>query len=91
MINVGRGNHLVEQDLIDLLDEKHLSGALLDVFSIEPLPQNHLFWQHPDIRITPHIASVTNTTSAIDQIVENYRRFTIGKPLLNTVSLKKGY
>ena len=46
LINVGRGEHLVEQDLLDLLESKHLSGALLDVFRKEPLPKNHLFWEH---------------------------------------------
>ena len=91
LINVGRGEHLIERDLIELLDSSILSGALLDVFKQEPLPENHPFWQHSKIQITPHIASLTNIESAIDQIVENYQRFTHHKELINIVSLKKGY
>ncbi|SEC24264.1 glyoxylate/hydroxypyruvate reductase A [Tenacibaculum sp. MAR_2009_124] len=91
LINVGRGEHLVEQDLIQLLDSKHLSGALLDVFREEPLPKEHPFWKHPNITITPHVASLTNVNSAIDIVVENYLRFKNNQELLNIVSLKKGY
>ncbi|NER14944.1 glyoxylate/hydroxypyruvate reductase A [Leptobacterium flavescens] len=91
LINVGRGEHLVENDLTYLLDREHLSGALLDVFTMEPLPECHSFWEHPKIQITPHIASLTNINSAADQVIENYRNFLEGKPLLNTVSLQKGY
>lgn len=90
-INVGRGEHLIEKDLLELLDNSHLSGALLDVFREEPLPNNHPFWQHPKIQITPHIASTTNVENAISQIVNNYERFTKNKELLNIVSLNKGY
>ncbi|WP_271783936.1 2-hydroxyacid dehydrogenase [Aquimarina algiphila] len=91
LINVGRGEHLVENDLLDLLEEKYLSGAILDVFRSEPLPDNHPFWNHPKIQITPHVASLTNIESASLQIVENYNRFTSGKELMHEVSLKKGY
>lgn len=91
LINVGRGNHLNEQDLIHLLDQSHLSGAFLDVFSVEPLPNDHPFWEHPKMAITPHIASLTNMGSAIGQLVENYRRFKRNEKLLYTVSLEKGY
>ena len=91
LINVGRGEHLVEKDLLAMLDNSHLSGALLDVFREEPLPQEHPFWQHPKIQLTPHIASLTNIESAIDQVIENYHRFLKGEELLHTVSLTKGY
>lgn len=91
LINVGRGEHLVEADLIELLDSTMLSGAFLDVFRTEPLPTDHPFWSHPKIQITPHIASLTNVESAINQIIENYNRFLNNKELLNTVSLSKGY
>ncbi|MGB5990530.1 MAG: glyoxylate/hydroxypyruvate reductase A [Marinifilaceae bacterium] len=91
LINVGRGEHLVESDLIELLDSSMLSGAFLDVFRTEPLPNNHPFWSHPKIQITPHIASLTNVESATSQIIENYNRFLNKKELLNTVSLSKGY
>jgi len=91
LINVGRGEHLVENDLIKLLDNSQLSGALLDVFSEEPLPENHPFWKHPKIQVTPHVASLTNVESAINQIVENFERYTNNKALKNIVSLNKGY
>ncbi len=91
LINVGRGEHLVEKDLLTLLDEGHLSGALLDVFKTEPLPQNHPFWVHPKIQITPHVASITNIKSAVFTVVENYQNHLLGKPLKFEASLKKGY
>lgn len=91
LINVGRGGHLVEEDLIPLIDHGQLSGAFLDVFHTEPLPTPHPFWEHPKVTITPHIASLTNVETAVEQLVENYRRFKTGKQLLHVVSLKKGY
>ena len=91
LINVGRGEHLVENDLIELLNSSILSGALLDVFVNEPLPKEHPFWIHPKIQITPHIASLTNIDSAIHQITKNYTLFIQNKELLHTVSLTKGY
>jgi glyoxylate/hydroxypyruvate reductase len=91
LINLGRGEHVVDQDLIEWLDAGHLSGASLDVFSPEPLPEAHPFWEHPKIRITPHIASLTDPKSVAPQIVENYRRAMNGRPLLNEVDRLKGY
>jgi glyoxylate/hydroxypyruvate reductase A len=91
LINVGRGGHLVDDDLLAALDSGQLSGALLDVFREEPLPKHHPFWQHEKITITPHIASVTNPGSACAQIVENYRRALSGQSLLNVVDVKRGY
>lgn len=91
LINVGRGEHLVEADLLDLLQQGQLSGALLDVFRQEPLLPEHPFWAHPQIRLTPHVASLTNQTSALAQIAQNYGLHLVGQPLQNTVSLAKGY
>jgi len=91
LINVGRGEHLVDVDLIDFLDESKLSGAYLDVFINEPLPKEHPFWKHSKIQISPHIASLTNVETAMEQITENYRRFLENEELLNIASLKKGY
>ncbi|NOQ42332.1 MAG: glyoxylate/hydroxypyruvate reductase A, partial [Desulfuromusa sp.] len=67
------------------------SGALLDVFREEPLPEQHQFWMHNKITITPHIASVTNPKSAAKQIVENYRRALNGELLHNLVEVERGY
>jgi len=91
LINVGRGEHLVEDDLINSLDDSKLSGAFLDVFLNEPLPKQHPFWKHAKIQITPHVASLTNVATSIEQITENYNRFLKKEKLLNVVSLKKGY
>lgn len=91
LINVARGKHLVEEDLIPALEEGFLSGALLDVYRIEPLPKNHPFWDQEQIQITPHIASVTNPQAASPQIIENFRRLKANRPLLNLVDRHKGY
>jgi len=91
LINVARGQHLNEVDLLQALDSGQLGGALLDVFEIEPLPENHLFWHHPQITITPHCSSVTNPKSAAAQLVDNYRRLRSGRPLLNQVDWQRGY
>ena len=91
MINVARGGHLQENDLIAVLDEGHLSGAFLDVFQEEPLPAGHPFWKHPKIDMSPHIASVSDTNSVVPQLLENYRRMQNGQPLLNLVSTTRGY
>lgn len=91
VINVGRGDHLVEEDLLAAIQEGQLSGACLDVFCQEPLPKDHPFWQQPQIIVTPHIASVTNAQSVAPQIIENYKRAMEGKPLLNVVDISQGY
>ncbi|TPE46211.1 2-hydroxyacid dehydrogenase [Pontibacter mangrovi] len=91
VINVARGQHLVEEDLVEMIDKGHLAGASLDVFRQEPLPKSHVFWQHPAIQVTPHIASVTNPASAVAQVLENYDRVNRDEAPLNVVSLEKGY
>ena len=91
VINVARGEHLNEKDLLEMIDSGHLSGASLDVFRKEPLPEDHPFWSHPKIHITPHIASVTNPRSVVPQIIENYERMTEEEELLNVVERQKGY
>lgn len=91
VINVARGEHLNEQDLLEMIDSGHLSGASLDVFRKEPLPEDHPFWSHPKIHITPHIASITNPRSVVPQIIENYERMTEEEELMNVVERQKGY
>ena len=91
LINVARGKHLVEEDLIIAIDKGQLSGAALDVFREEPLPAEHLFWAHPKIHLTPHVASVTNPSSVVFQVLENYQRMRNGEGLKNVVSKEKGY
>lgn len=91
LINVARGAHLAEQDLVAALDNEQLAHAYLDVFTQEPLPPEHIFWQHPKITITPHISAVTNVDTAVEQIVENYVRVKAGKPMLHCIDRKLGY
>ncbi len=91
LINVGRGEQVVDEDLIKCLDEGHIKGALLDVFHIEPLPVSHPYWKHPKVQITPHIASITNIESSILQISENFNRMKTGKPLLNLANQKTSF
>jgi glyoxylate/hydroxypyruvate reductase len=91
LINVARGEHLEEQHLLDAVNSGQLSGAALDVFRKEPLPEDHPFWDNPDIHITPHIASVTDPKHVVPQLVENYERMTEEEELLNVVTPEKGY
>ncbi len=91
VINVARGGHLVDKELLEMLDNEHLSGASLDVYHQEPLSTEHPFWEHPKVHMTPHYASVSDTDSVVPQILENYRRLENGQELLNLVSKTKGY
>lgn len=91
LVNVARGSHLIEEDLIYGLDTGVLEGATLDVFEEEPLPSNHLFWNRPKIMITPHIASITDPEEAAKVIVENYKRSLSGMDLMFEVDREKGY
>jgi len=91
VVNVARGGHVVEEDLLAALDSDHLSGATLDVFRTEPLPADHPFWSHPKVRVTPHMAGLTRPETAAAQIAENIRRARAGEPLLNLVDPAKGY
>lgn len=91
LINVARGKHLVENELIEALHNKQLAHAYLDVFIQEPLTKEHPFWQHPNVTITPHISAVTNVDTAVAQIVANYQRVKNGLPMLNCIDRKTGY
>ena len=91
LINVARGPLLVENHLLESLESEMLSGACLDVFAEEPLPEAHPFWKHPGIQITPHIASVSEPASVVPQIEKNYKAFLTGEKLSNEVSRRLGY
>ncbi len=91
IVNVGRGEHLVENDLIEMIKINHLSGAILDVFVNEPLEKSHLFWKHPNIIITPHSASITNPFTATKQIMTNYQRVSNNQEPMNSIDKSKGY
>jgi len=91
LINISRGEILVEEDLISSINSGKLSGATLDVFRTEPLPSSNPFWSNPKITVTPHISAVTNPKTASIQLLENYRRLQSGENLKHTVSFEKGY
>lgn len=91
LINVGRGNHLVEEDLIYAFDMNYLEGACLDVFEEEPLPKNHIFWNRQQIMVTPHVAAITPAEDAAKVIIENYKRAMSGMELMFKVEREKGY
>lgn len=91
VINAARGDQLVAEDLIALLDAGHLSAALLDVFAAEPLPQDSPLWAHPAVTITPHVAALTVPGPSVQQVVENLRRWKAGEPLHGLVDRSRGY
>ena len=91
LINVARGAHLMEDDLLTLLDSGHLAGATLDVFRTEPLPAGHPFWHHPGITITPHTSARTLRDESIAQIAGKLRALQRGQPIAGVVDRQRGY
>jgi len=91
VINVARGAHLVEEDLIPLIDSGHLAGAALDVFRQEPLPAGHPYWRHPKITMTPHTAARTLRDESVAQIAEKIQRLERGESIAGIVDPSKGY
>ncbi len=91
VINVARGAHLVDDDLIALIDSGHLAGATLDVFRTEPLPPEHPFWRHPAITVTPHTSARTLRDESIAQIAGKIARLERGEPVAGLVDPVRGY
>ena len=91
LINVARGRHLVEEDLLALLDSGHVAGATLDVFRTEPLPAGHPFWTHPRITVTPHTSARTLRSESIAQIVAKMQAMERGESVAGVVDLVRGY
>jgi glyoxylate/hydroxypyruvate reductase len=91
VINVARGGHLVEEDLLALLDSGHLAGAALDVFRTEPLPPGHPFLGHPKISVTPHTSARTLREETIVQIAGKILAFERGEPIAGVVDRQRGY
>lgn len=91
VINVARGQHLVNADLLEALDSGRLSRAILDVTDPEPLPPEHPFWTHPRIFLTPHVASMTQPETAAPILLANIRRHQRGEPLRDVVDWSRGY
>ncbi|HJW42131.1 MAG TPA: glyoxylate/hydroxypyruvate reductase A [Rhizomicrobium sp.] len=91
VINIARGGHVNEPDLIAVLDSGHLSGATLDVFEIEPLPATSPIWKHPKIIATPHIAAITSPLAATRSIVAGIAAIERGEAPKNVVDINRGY
>lgn len=91
LVNVGRGPHLVEADLLAALDSGVLSGAVLDVTDPEPPPAGHPFWSHPRILLTPHNASMTTPDTAVDFVLDVIDRHRRGDELPGLVDRTRGY
>jgi glyoxylate/hydroxypyruvate reductase A len=91
LIQIGRGEHLVEADLLAALDSGQLAGATLDVARDEPLPADHPFWQRPELRITPHIASSASAEAVACQLVDCVHDITAGLPPRFAVDRSAGY
>ena len=91
VINLARGGHVVDEELLAAIDSGHIAGAMLDVFQREPLAADHPFWTHPKITITPHIAGRTVASSIAPQVAENVRRARAGQPLINQVDPAREY
>ena len=79
LVNVGRGAHVVEADLLDALDEGRLSEAILDVFEEEPLPAGHPSWAHPRVKVFPHVAAPSEAADLAPYVADNVRRFLAGE------------
>ena len=91
VVNVARGAHLVDDDLLALLETGHIAGAALDVFRQEPLPPAHAFWRHPRITVTPHTSARTLRDESIAQIAGKIAALEAGQGVAGIVSRDKGY
>jgi glyoxylate/hydroxypyruvate reductase A len=91
LINLGRGGHVVDADLIAALDSGHLNSATLDVFHTEPLPKDDPLWHHPAVTVTPHCARRIDARGVVPRVCEAIRRLRRGDPLDQVVERERGY
>ncbi|MBK9136873.1 MAG: glyoxylate/hydroxypyruvate reductase A [Betaproteobacteria bacterium] len=91
LVNLGRGAHVVDDDLLAALDAGHLSHAVLDVFHAEPLPTSHRYWTHARVTMLPHAAAATDERSAAAVVAANLRALEHGRPLAHLVDRGRGY
>ncbi|SHO59009.1 D-2-hydroxyacid dehydrogenase [Vibrio quintilis] len=91
LFNVGRGQTLDEEALIPAIEAKYIQHAYLDVFCKEPLDNDHPFWQHPNITVTPHIAAVSFPDQVAEEFAANFQRWRDGFSLHNRIDFDKGY
>lgn len=91
VVNLGRGAHVVDADLLAALDSGHLRHAVLDVFTREPLPADHRYWAHPRVTVLPHAAAATDWRSAAAVVASNLQALVDGRPLAHRVDTTRGY
>lgn len=91
LVQVGRGEHLVEADLLAALASGQLSGASLDVFAVEPLPQDHAFWTHPQIVMTPHDACDISASALMTTMLDTAEAVRAGRRPRHAVDRRHGY
>jgi glyoxylate/hydroxypyruvate reductase A len=91
VINLGRGPHVEEADLMAALDSGHLAAATLDVFPVEPLPGDSPLWRHPKITVTPHVSRRIFPSNLAPRVCSAIRRLRAGEPLQHVVDRKRGY
>jgi glyoxylate/hydroxypyruvate reductase A len=91
VVNLARGGHVVDADLLAALDAGQLHRAVLDVFHAEPLPAEHAYWHHPRVTVLPHVAALTDVRSGALVVAANLRALARGEPLANGVDRSRGY
>jgi len=91
LVNLARGAHVVDDELLAALDSGHLGHAVLDVFHTEPLPAGHRFWAHPQVSVLPHAAAATDARSAAAVVAHNIEALVSGAPLAHLVTPGAGY
>jgi glyoxylate/hydroxypyruvate reductase A len=91
IVNLARGAHLVEADLLSALQTAQVGHAVLDVFHEEPLPPDHPFWSHPRVTVLPHVAAQTDPRSASLVVAQNVQSLLAGRPLAHLVRPDRGY
>jgi glyoxylate/hydroxypyruvate reductase A len=91
VVNLARGEHVVEADLLAALSSGQVRHAVLDTFAVEPLPSEHPFWAHPRVTVLPHVAAQSTLEGCVPVVAENVRRLRAGEPLLHLVEASRGY
>jgi glyoxylate/hydroxypyruvate reductase len=91
IINAGRGKHIDDAALLEALDSGQVGQAILDVFSVEPLPEDHRFWTHPRVRVMPHIAAASNGAAVAESTANGVRAYRSGSDIPNLVDGTRGY
>jgi glyoxylate/hydroxypyruvate reductase len=91
LINLARGPHVVDEDLIDAMKRGQIAAATLDVFHTEPLPEDHPFWRTPRLTITPHISALTLMEESVEQVAGKIGALSRGEPVSGIVDLQRGY